>query len=188
MTRPAFVAKPLLPAIAVLVTACAGTPSGSPEVDGRTATESAAPAAVEGSCTPVSQLGNKVAPPEIYDHMVECARLSKYREGAFLFALAGTYSYYDALRVADAGKHAAHTALIRQSMAKLKSAKKNELKDEIRKSLSNQDKLTEVCKEVKDVGPPNYQPRYMAGNGSVKSIDVANGWKTALTNFLHCPG
>jgi hypothetical protein len=119
--------------------------------------------------------------------MVECARLSKYGEGASLFALAGTYSYYDALRVADPGKHAAHTALIRQSMAKLKSDKKRELKDEIRKSLSNQDKLSVICKEVKDVGPPNYQPRYMAGSGSVKNIDAANGWKTALTNFLHCP-
>jgi hypothetical protein len=167
----------------------------------RSAAAVPAPApAPKPSCKSLSEIANTVTPPDLYDDMVQCAKQSQYEKGASLFALAGTYTFYDALRVEDASAHRAHGLLLQESLNSLDIARKNALKGEIKKTLGSAEKLTAACAEVSRIGPPAYYPGYMvrygkngaaeakSGAGLIGNVDSKANWETALTKFLHCPG
>src|SRR6266511_4934720 len=59
-------------------------------------------------CENISSVDNTHTPPDIYKSMVKCAEKGDYAAAIYLFALAGTYTYYDRLRVVDTTAHQAH--------------------------------------------------------------------------------
>lgn len=50
-------------------------------------------------CTAGGAVTNRQTPPMLYRALASCIRAQHYQDGVPLFALAGSYSWYDALRV-----------------------------------------------------------------------------------------
>lgn len=191
--------------LAILVAGCASTPA--PTVAASAPTASAANsgnAAVvmplpKPTCRDIAEIGNTLTPPVLYDDMVECAKESQYEKGVSLFALAGSYTFYDALRVEDTSAHRAHSQLLQESLDSLDLSRKDALKAEIKKTLGSAEKMSALCGTVAHIGAPEYYPAYMvrlgtngaaeatSGAGLIKGIDLATAWKTSLDRFLHCP-
>src|SRR5262245_23451831 len=72
-------------------------------------------------CIPISDLKNTYTPPDLYMGMLECVNQENYSSAIFFFALAGTYAYYDTLRVADLTAHDAKSILVSASLRSLDS-------------------------------------------------------------------
>ena len=150
-------------------------------------------------CAPISDLKNSYTPPDLYNGMVECINQDNYTFAVYLFALAGTYSFFDSLRVVDTTAHDAHSVLLGESLGSLDSSKKDALMNELQNTLGNSDKLPEICNELTRIGAPQYYPSYMIQHGMnaiinsstedalVKNFDSDTAWKTALDGYLHCP-
>ena len=142
---------------------------------------------------------NARIPPDLYGGMVKCIEGNDYDSAVFYFAVAGTYIYYDSLRVTDETARSAQTALLQKAVANLDRTKRDSLMDAIQRHLGNADLLPEICTEVARVGVPQYVPRYIIRRGMnaeagkfseedlVKGFDKINGWKNAMNGYLHCP-
>lgn len=114
-------------------------------------------------------------------------------------ALAGTYGYYEALRVADSTAHDAQSILAQRSLSSLDNTQMEAFKQELKTTLGNPDKFPALCDEILRFGPPQYYPRYMIQHGMnaiaggkpedelVKDFDSDMAWKTSLDGYLHCP-
>ena len=150
-------------------------------------------------CVGTEKLGNKFTPADLYKAVPACAKQGKYKEGAILFALAGTYGRFDTLRVTDKSAHQAVTILKMQMASAMPSDQQNAFKESVRRTTGNPDGLAAACKEIARIGPPNYYPRYMiqhgmsaftkAGvdDGLVKDFNTSVAWKQSLDTYLHCP-
>jgi len=150
-------------------------------------------------CVPISGLKNTFTPPDLYNGMTECINQGNYSSAAFFFALAGTYAYYDTLRVADVTAHDAKDVLIQQNVRSLDDIQRETVGLEIQNTLENPDKLPAVCDELLRIGAPQYHPRYMIQHGMnaitggntedelVKDFDSDAAWIKALTDYIHCP-
>lgn len=185
--------------LGLALAACASNSGNRPQI-----TNYEAPGNLEStqalSCEEVSNLSNTYTPPDLYRGMVKCAEDDNYPSAVYFFALAGTYSYYDTLRVSDSSAHQAHSVLLQRSLNSLKESKKRALWSEITNTLGTRDELSAVCKDVSRIGAPQYHPRYMiqhgmsafvggiSSDGLVKSFDSGNAWKKSLSGYLHCSG
>lgn len=150
-------------------------------------------------CVKLTSLNDMVTPPDIYAGMVDCANAGLYTDGAYLFALAGSYTYFDSLRVSDKTAHQAHSVLLRNSMEALPVDKKVALWQEIKNTLGNPTRLPAVCKEISAIGVARYYPAYMVqhgmaavlgakpGDGLVQRFDTEAAWGKTLDSYLHCP-
>lgn len=151
-------------------------------------------------CVAAEKLENKYTPTDLYKAVSKCAQTAKYKDGAFLFAVAGVYGRFDTLRVTDKSAHQAVTVAQMQALSILDKDKQTAFKDSLNKTLGNPEGLAATCKEIVRIGPPNYYPRYMiqhgmgaflksdAGDGLVKDFDTKAAWKQSLDTYLHCPG
>jgi hypothetical protein len=72
--------------------------------------------------------------------------------------------------------------------------------DEIKEqTLNDSKKLSAICTRIRQIGPPDYYPRYMVQhgiqaftgfktpNGLVPNFDARKAWTESLTSYLHCP-
>jgi hypothetical protein len=151
-------------------------------------------------CVGPARLQNKYTPPDLYRALGRCLQQEKYREAAFLFALAGVYGRYDTQRVADRTAHQAIAVLRMQTFAPLSKDKEDGFKKTLQESLGSPGGLAAACREITRIGPPDYHPRYMIqhgmgaflkdgpSDGLVTGFDAPAAWKRSLESFLHCPG
>lgn len=151
-------------------------------------------------CVGPEKLSNTYTPADLYKAVSNCASQDKYVEGVYLFALAGVYGRFDTFRVSDKTAHQAVTVLVMQSFGSLSMQKKDEFKQNLKKTLGTPEGLAKVCKKIDSLGPPNYYPRYMvqhgmgafdsnkSGNGLVADFDAKTAWKKSLDTYLHCQG
>lgn len=184
---------------ALLVSSCANGPAKQAQIANYEAPGNLAPSRAIG-CQDVSALRSTDTPPDLYRGMVECVRQDNYAYAVYLFALAGTYTYYDALRVSDSSAHQAHSVLLQRSLSSLGKSKRDLLFEELRKTLGNKEKLPGVCAEVSRIGAPHYYPRYMVQHGMnaffgrkagddglVKNFNSRTAWEKSMIRYLHCP-
>jgi len=153
-------------------------------------------------CIGADKLGNKNTPIGLYNAVSKCVEAGKYREGAFLFAMAGVYGRFDTYRVVD---KSAYSVIPMARMQAFKALDRNErfaLEDSIKRTLTgNPEDLAAACEDIRRIGPPSYYPRYMVqygmdafingasnGLGLVKDFDAKAAWKRSLTTYMHCPG
>ena len=183
--------------LATLAAACAIAPVARSQV-----TNLEAPGNLESTqsidCGDVSTLKNTYTPPDLYGGMVKCIKAGNYAAAVEFFALAGTYSYFDGLRVVDDTAHQAHSVLLQESLESVGVTAKTAFMQALQNTLGNHDKLPAVCRDIIHIGAPQYYPRYMvqhgmnaildtnAGDGLVKDFDASAAWKKALGAYLHC--
>lgn len=151
-------------------------------------------------CVGTEKLENKFTPADLYKAIPACTKKGKYKEGAVLFALAGTYGRFDTLRVTDQSAYQAVTVLKIQAFSAMPPDQQNAFKESVSKTIGNPDGLAAVCKEIARIGPPNYYPRYMIQHGMgaftktgadddglVKNFNTSAAWQQSLDTYLQCP-
>lgn len=154
----------------------------------------------EVGCVGPGKLSNEYTPADLYRALSKCVESSQYKEGVLLFALAGVYGRFDSLRVEDKTAHQAVAVLTMQALGSQGKKKQAAFQEILKKTLGNREGLAATCKDIVQLGPPNYYPRYMiqhgmgafsksgSGDGLVKDFDTKSAWKRSLDTYLHCPG
>ncbi|MFT4172015.1 MAG: hypothetical protein QM639_05615 [Rhodocyclaceae bacterium] len=149
-------------------------------------------------CEKPARLHNRLTPADLYPGMARCLEQEAYTDAVVIFALAGAYSHYDAQRVADATARQAHAVLLRNTLAPLDAVKQKRFLAELRQTMSKQERLQPVCREVARIGPPDYYPRYMIQHGQSAMVtgyddglrpdfDREAAWRRSLDGYLRCP-
>ena len=151
-------------------------------------------------CIGADKVENIYTPTDLYTAVSKCANSGMYKQGAFLFAVAGVYGRFDTLRVADKSAHQAVAVIRMQTLSTLDKGKQTAFQESLKANLGNPNGLAAACKEILRIGPPNYFPRYMIqhgmgaflksdeGDGLVKDFNAKAAWKQSLDTYLHCPG
>lgn len=150
-------------------------------------------------CASSSKLINKYTPADLYRGLAACIQNNNFKDGAFLFAIAGVYGRFDTFRVADKSAHQAISVLQMNTLTTLDKAKRDSLSAEVKKFASDPAKLQTTCNKIRKIGSPDYHPRYMiqhgmsaftggaANNGLIENFNVKDAWEKALDSYLHCP-
>ncbi len=161
-------------------------------------------------CVPLSKLNNQYTPVDIAHGLTQCIRTEKYEDATKLYALMWAYGKFDTYRVADKSAHQAINILmyqIRSSLSKNEAdIEKNNEFAKISHDLKRPGSrfLPEMCREIKQLGPPDYFPDYMILHGMnavldamqkskdqqmdplVKNFDATEAWKKILKKSLPC--
>ncbi len=151
------------------------------------------------SCIAAGKLNNKDTPADLYPAVMQCLNEEKYERAVFIYALAGVYTRFDTLRVADETAHDAATVFLSRIVDAVPREKLKQF-DEAKDQTFNDDKqLAAICARIRKIGPPDYYPRYMVQhgmqaftgfktpNGLVPGFDAKKAWEESLTSYLHCP-
>lgn len=154
---------------------------------------------MEVACsTPVPLRGN-MTPVELYKAVPICIRTSDLETAATLFALAGAYGRFDAMRVADVSARQAASVLTQFSLESLTSEQRATFGQEVSAMFKDEVRRQELCEKIKQIGPPTYYPRYMVrhgmdvilgknqgSDGLIQSFDPKDAWKQTLSGYLSC--
>ena len=161
-------------------------------------------------CVPLSKLNNQYTPADLAQGLTQCIRTEKYEDATKLYALMWAYGKFDTYRVADKSAHQAINMLIYQIRSSLSRneadiEKNNEfakISHELRRPGSRF--LPEMCREIKQLGPPDYFPDYMILHGMnavldtmrkskgqqstslVPNFDATKTWEKVLNRSLPC--
>lgn len=150
-------------------------------------------------CVSLAELTNNHTPADIYPGALACITSGKYEKAVPLFALAGAYGRFDQLRVTDATARQAVQALKLNNFGSLSSERQEGFKKALLAATEGGSaSLKKLCSDVERMGPPKYFPTYMiqhgmsafvgqSGNGVKSDFNPTEGWREALTGYLHCP-
>ncbi|WP_413735566.1 hypothetical protein ACL2XP_22940 [Sodalis sp. RH21] len=119
-------------------------------------------------------------------------KANNFNDGILLYALAGTYSYFDALRVNSDPARQAHSSMLGEALKLVSHAQQQAFWQALNGRLSNKQQLAALCRQVQEIGKPVYAPGYLLSQtgGSATGMPSAAGdsllWKQALNGYLHC--
>lgn len=147
-------------------------------------------------CTGISGLSNKNTPADIFMGIKNCLDKDNYANASQLYLAALAYGKYDTIRVEDKTAHQAITVLRLNHLGGLGKEKTEKLQSAIKKSAEN---MGSVCDSLKQLGRPDYYPRYMIqhgmgaflGNKSKDGLDSDfdpnKAWVDVLSGYVKCP-
>ncbi|TKI02803.1 hypothetical protein [Martelella alba] len=169
---------------ALVLAGCAASPAGKTGA-GRTSylDKVASPGCLKGGA-----VNPALSPPVLYQGMISCVKAGYLADGVLLFAQAGAYSYYDALRVDTDAARRAHSTMLGEALNMLGEDQRQAFWRAINDRLGNRQQLPQLCRQIEDIGRPVYLPTYLIrpGDDSGGHGD-AELWNRALKNYLHCP-
>lgn len=148
-------------------------------------------------CLNLKQVSNSNNPADIYIGMSECIKNGNYVNAAKLFAIAGAYATFDMKRVKDKSAHQAMIVLQMNILGEIKDDVKELLLNEIKKIQNDEELLSQLCSEIREIGIPTYYPKYMIqhgmgafsdnqGDGLVENFNAIEAWEEALESYLKC--
>lgn len=150
-------------------------------------------------CIAADKVESRYTPADLYKAVSKCASARMYKEGAFLFAVAGVYGRFDTLRVVDKSAHQALGVARMQALGALDKDMQKAFENNLKQTLGDPKGLAAACKEIMRIGQPSYYPRYMIQHGMgaflekgttdalAKDFDADAAWKQSLATYLHCP-
>lgn len=151
-------------------------------------------------CESFAKLNNKLTPADLYNGMSDCFISKNYENATQLFILAGVFGRFDVQRVADPTAHQAISVMQMQVFQNLSDEQRSKFKEAIEKYLSQgSPQLVDTCEKVRQIGAPEYYPRYMiqhgirafgaeqANQGLVSDFQPKVAWNKSLDTYLHCP-
>ena len=152
------------------------------------------------NCEGFEKLTNNFTPADLYRGMTHCFGSKNYENAAQLFILAGVFGRFDVQRVADSTAHQAMSVLQMQVFQNLSNEERDKYKQALGKYLSQgSPQLIAACEKVRQIGAPEYFPRYMiqhgmrafgaeqANQGLVSNFQPEAAWEKSLDTYLHCP-
>jgi hypothetical protein len=148
-------------------------------------------------CVAVDKLMNTYTPADLYPAQGKCIAMGDYKNALVINALAGVYTRFDTLRVADESAHDAGQVLMMQVASGIPEERRKAFLQNLRETINDPAALKAVCAQIKKIGRPNYFPDYMIQHGMgaftgsqkglVANFDAAAAWKSSLDSYLHCP-
>lgn len=151
-------------------------------------------------CIELSEVTNAHNPADILTGMGKCIELKDFDKAAKLFVISGVYGTYDTYRVKDKSAHQGLLILQQNILMDIEQKDQESLFSSLSKTLKKESQeLAAVCQTIRQIGIPNYFPKYMIqhgiqafedneGNGLVEDFESEESWELALTNYLHCEG
>lgn len=139
--------------------------------------------------TGVCQAGSaQNTPPQLYAMMVDCVQQQNYAQATQLYALAGSYSRYDALRIATPLARQQHNLMLSQALHQLEPEQRDTFWQLLRPALEDRSALAATCKNVKQTGVPEYSQNYFNDpQWSAANNGDRQHWLPAVNGYLHCP-
>jgi hypothetical protein len=150
-----------------------------------------AAAATKSACLKADKVTNQMAPPELYASYAACVKQKNYTDALFLFSLASAYGEHDKRRVPDSATHEVPLDILNKTLEKMTKAEQESFGNFLQEQISALPTLYPLCRKIFDVGPPMYDPVYMAGvDGKVLQSEefyVAQAWLSAMGSTTRCP-
>jgi hypothetical protein len=155
--------------------------------------------AVPGAgCIPLSAVHSRMSPPEIYAHARACVAADRLADAARLNVLGASFGSFDTLRVRDRTAHQARMMLPMLALQNLEPGRLELVRAELLRVAKDPAELAAACREMRRIGPPAYEPRYMIEHGMaamtgsrdpalVAGFDPVAAWKQTLDRAAHCP-
>lgn len=159
-----------------------------------------------GACESIAQVSPQESPPEIYERTTTCARAGEFEKGLALLTLADIYAAYDQERVIDKSAHPARAAIRVNWNRSLDEETLDAFFEGFKKLRRDEAFRAGMCKQLRAIGPPAYEPRYMAAHGldafiggggdapptdaappELRPIDRNQVWEQLLEEYRHCP-
>jgi hypothetical protein len=168
-----------------LLTGCSNS-SISGNKKSATATNYLSQVASPGCLAPAS-INNTLTPPVLYQGMVSCIKGNNANNGILLYALAGTYSYFDALRLDTDEARQAHSAMLGEALKMVSKDQQQAFWRTLNDRFSDKNQLAAVCRQVQRIGKPVYAPAYLSlppGGGAAGQENAF--WNNAMNGYLHC--
>jgi len=126
------------------------------------------------------------SPPTLYKAMQACVQQHNYPQAVSLFALAGSYSWYDATRAGNDAARQQHQDLLRQALDGLEKPQREKMWQHLRETLGEPQPLAQICRQLEPLGPPTYRATYMAEDNDGENAPDPAIWRQAMDNYLHC--
>ncbi len=151
----------------------------------------------ELSCITMAEVKNDYTPPDLIRARGLCYKEGRLDDAAQLFFTAGAYARFDMLRVTDKTAHQAWQVLLMNNAPD--DATRAKIEPVFRKYLApDAPEHIALCKALKKLGPPSYDPTYMIQHGMgafmgggakgkiAADFDAKQSWKLVLDKYLHC--
>lgn len=172
--------------LTLILTGCAQSPGSSKKGAGTTfLTQVASP-----GCLGAASINNTLTPPVLYQGMVSCIKANNVNDGILLYAVAGSYSYFDSLRLNSDQAREAHASMLGEALGMLSPPQRQTFWQALNSKLSNKQQLAGVCRQVQSIGKPVYAPVYLmsadGGRGETGAVEQPKLWNQALSGYLHC--
>lgn len=142
-------------------------------------------------CTGGTAIANRQTPPILYRALASCIRAQHYQDGVLLFALAGSYSWYDALRVDSDEAREAHSLLLAETLKSVDKRRRQAFWMVAKATLADKQGRQTICQRIQAIGKPTYLPDYLssfaAAGALTRPMDDEAMWKAAMAGYVHCP-
>ena len=154
---------------------------------------------VNPGCLTKDQIINKYTPAVLFSSLAQCVRDKKYATAAILNYVAGAYGYFDAHRVADQSAGQVMRVLKMQAVSSIDMNLNEEFGEILRNYRSSGKVNSEICPYLKELGKPEYFPKYMVEYGLnafineddskvLLSVDQDKLWEDTLREYIKCGG
>jgi hypothetical protein len=136
-------------------------------------------------------------PADLYPAVSQCVRAGRLDDALLLYAFGHSYGVLDSKRVSDISAHQAIPALGFSNLGSLPSEQAEAFSKHLKSSFEPEAPgLGHICSELRRVGPPEYEPRYMIQHGMGPFLgepnvvpgdfDLQEAWSAVLLEQMHC--
>ncbi|MGX8940875.1 hypothetical protein ACWWJF_10970 [Symbiopectobacterium sp. Eva_TO] len=128
-------------------------------------------------------------PDALYAEMNECVRAQKFDRAVFLYALAGSYTWFDANRIGTQYAKMAHGKRLGEALAQLSEKQVSQFWEHIRATMQDPGKKSMICGKVKQAGMPTHSIDYMRvekSSGAPAKPREQYQWEMDVDNYLLC--
>lgn len=132
---------------------------------------------------------NNVLPATLYKNMNACIARESWSDAVYLYALAGSSTWYDAIQVNTQFARSMHSRLLKETMDALDNTQRNNFWRHIQVTMSDVTQKTTLCEALIASGAPTYRPDYMLLSASMnveRKLPIAMGWKKAVYSYVGC--
>lgn len=132
---------------------------------------------------------NSVLPVKLYENMNACIARESWSDAVYLYALAGSSTWYDAVQIDTQFARSMHSRLLQENIKTLDNTQRNNIWRHIQITMSDVTKKTILCEALIASGAPTYQPDYMRLSASMsveRRHPIAMSWEKAVYSYVGC--
>jgi hypothetical protein len=150
-------------------------------------------------CISIEKVRSIYTAADLYRSTRQCLDADQYALAAPLFALAGGYGRFDAMRIADETAGQGITILVMNVGDGLTASQKQGFMAAVHQIHDDPEKHARLCARLALIGPPDYIPVYLIAhglgtrgaeksdaNGLNPDFDAATAWSRILSDGLLC--
>lgn len=186
--KPIFFAASTL-FLSLLLVGCQSATRSVPDSAGSNSRNSTSLEVAGKACRTDPLYSASGGPDELYAEMTECVRAQKFDRAVFLYALAGSYTWFDANRIGTQYAKMAHGKRLGEDLAQLSEKQVSQFWERIRATMQDPAKKSMICYRVKQAGMPSHSIDYMRvdkSSGVPAKPKEQYQWDMAVDNYLLC--